>query len=71
MFIDPNGEVAWFVPALIFAAKAAITGAAIGAATYIASVAFSNGGVDNFDFNDMFRSMIRNGGVPNFTRTKS
>jgi len=57
MFIDPNGEVVWFVPALIFAAKAAITGAAIGAATYIASVAFSKGGVDNFSFSGLGKAM--------------
>ncbi len=42
MYVDPDGELAWFIPIII--------GAAIGAGSYTASVAFSLGGFDNWDW---------------------
>ncbi|WP_410221845.1 RHS repeat-associated core domain-containing protein [Pedobacter sp.] len=54
---DPNGEFIWLVPALIFVAKAAITGAAIAAVSYTASVAFSKGGFDNWNWGQFGKSI--------------
>ncbi|QEK53216.1 RHS repeat-associated core domain-containing protein [Pedobacter aquae] len=55
--VDPSGEIVWFVPALIFIAKAAATGAAIAAVGYTASVALSPGGFNNWDWGQFGKSV--------------
>ncbi|RRN77243.1 sugar-binding protein, partial [Pseudoxanthomonas sp. SGD-10] len=55
IYVDPSGEL-FFIPALIVIAKAAIIGAGIGAAGYTASVAFSDGGFNNWNWGDFGKS---------------
>lgn len=57
LYTDPSGEVFWLVPALIFIGKAALTGAAIAAVGYTASVAFSKGGFDNWNWGQFGKSV--------------
>ncbi|MFD1631673.1 RHS repeat-associated core domain-containing protein [Pseudopedobacter beijingensis] len=54
--VDPSGELFWFVPVLIIIGKAALIGAGIGAASYTASVAFSKGGFDNWNWGQFGKS---------------
>ena len=55
-YVDPDGEIAWLIPAAIFIAKAAITGAAISAAAYTVGVAVSPGGFNNWDWGQLGKS---------------
>ena len=57
MYTDPSGEILWLIPALIFVAKAAIVGAAIGAVSYTASIALSNGGFNNWNWGQFGKSV--------------
>jgi len=57
MFTDPSGEIFWLIPVLIVAAKAALVGAAIGAVSYTASVALSNGGFNNWNWGQFGKSV--------------
>jgi len=57
MYTDPNGEFLWLIPALIVIAKAAIIGAAVGAISYTASVALSNGGFNNWNWGQFGKSV--------------
>lgn len=56
VYVDPNGEFA-FIPLLIIIGKAALTGAAIGAVSYTASVAMSDGGFNNWNWGHFGRSV--------------
>jgi hypothetical protein len=51
--VDPSGEVAWFVPMLVIMAK----GAAIAGVSYTASVAFSDGGFNNWNWGQFGKSL--------------
>ena len=48
MYVDPDGQFFWLAP---------LIGALIGAATYTASVAFSEGGFSNWSWGSFFQSM--------------
>ncbi len=48
-YIDPSGEIAWFVPIII--------GAVIGGASYTAQVGFSDGGFDNWNWGQFAKSV--------------
>jgi RHS repeat-associated protein len=50
IYTDPDGELAFLVPALIVIGKAALTGAAIHAGMYTLSVAMSPGGFNNWNW---------------------
>ena len=49
MYIDKDGRVFWLIPAII--------GAAIGAASYTVSIAFSEGGFQNWNWGGFFKSI--------------
>jgi|GEM_PF-1880115 len=49
VYVDPDGEIAWFVPIII--------GAVIGGASYTAQVGFSDGGFDNWNWGQFGKSV--------------
>ena len=49
MYIDKDGRIFWLIPAII--------GAAIGAASYTVSIAFSEGGFQNWNWGGFFKSI--------------
>ncbi|TYR37429.1 endonuclease [Sphingobacterium phlebotomi] len=57
IYVDPNGEFVWFIPALIAVGKAILVGAGIGATAYTAGVAFSDGGFQNWNWGDFGKSV--------------
>ena len=59
MLNDPDGRVVWFVPILIGLGKAIAIGAGISAATYTASVAFSQGGFNNWSWSGFGNAVLQ------------
>lgn len=57
VYVDPDGEFVWLVPALFAIGKAVLVGAGIGATAYTAGVALSDGGFQNWNWGDFGKSV--------------
>ncbi|REG78506.1 DUF6443 domain-containing protein [Algoriphagus antarcticus] len=64
MMVDPDGEFAAFLPILAIAAKAAVIGAGVGAATYAASTAITG---QSWNWNQLGSQMFRGAALGGLT----